>query len=298
MRLQAARLTQIHLLRGQQQVNRQRTAQTADHDEDLAELRLGHQHFRELVQDDEQGGQRRELVLARQAVGLVVAHVRVVARLAQHLLAANHLALQRVLHAVNQGQLRLQVRNHGRHVGQVRHAREGRATLEVDEHQVQLLGRVGQRQRQHQRAQHLGLTRTGRADQQAVRAHALLGGFLDVQDDGLALGGHREGGGQALAALAAPPLLLGVEVADVADAHQLHEVLLAGLVRAAHRRVGLLQALLGRKRRHTAGNRLRLNRRQPIRVRALGNRVHGDHVDHVGAVSVRAGVDDQAQRRV
>ena len=98
---------------------RQGSAQTTDHDEDLAELRLGHQHFRELVQDDEQGRQRREVVLAREAIRLVVGHVRVVARLAQNLLAAHHLALQGVLHTVDQGELRLQVRDHGRHVWQI-----------------------------------------------------------------------------------------------------------------------------------------------------------------------------------
>src|SRR5689334_24287118 len=39
---------------------------------------------------------------------------------------------------------------------------------------------------QHERAQELRLTRTGGADAQAVRAHALHGRFLDVQLDGLA----------------------------------------------------------------------------------------------------------------
>ena len=126
-------------------MHRQRTTQAADHDEDFAKLRLGHEHFRELVQDDEQGGQRWELVLAGDAVRLVFGDVRVVACLAQDLLAAHHFALQGVLHTVDEGELRLQVRDHGRHVRQVRHAGEGRATLEVDENQVQLLRGVGER---------------------------------------------------------------------------------------------------------------------------------------------------------
>ena len=155
---QAARLTQVHLLRSQQQVHRQGSAQTTDHDEDLAELRLGHEHFCELVQHDEQGRQRRILMLAGEAVRLVIGHVRVIAGLTQHLLAAHHLALQGVLHTVNQRELGLQVRDHGRHVRQVRHAGEGRATLEVDEHQVQLLGGVSQSQRENEGTQHLGLT--------------------------------------------------------------------------------------------------------------------------------------------
>ena len=67
--------------------------------------------------------------------------------------------------------------------GMPRHAGEGRAALEVDEHQVELLGRVGHRQAEHQGAQELRLAGAGRADHQAVRAHALLGGLLDVEVD-------------------------------------------------------------------------------------------------------------------
>ena len=298
MRLQAACLAEVHLLRGEQQVHRQRTTQTADHDEDLAELRLGHEHFRELVQDDEQGGQRRELVLAGDAVRLVFGDVRVVARLAQDLLAAHHFALQGVLHTVDEGELRLQVRDHGRHVRQVRHAGEGRATLEVDENQVQLLRGVGESQGQHEGTQHLGLTRTGRADQQAVGTHTMMGGFLDVQDDRRSLGRDAEGGGEAFAALAATPLLLRIEVADVADADELHEVLLAGLVRTAHRGVRLFQVLLRGERRHSARDGLRLHGAQAIRESLLGHGVHGDHVDHVRTLVIRVRVDEQTQRRV
>ena len=64
---------------------------------------------------------------------------------------------------------------------QVGHAGEGRAALEVDEHHVELLGRVGHGQAEHEGAQELGLARAGRADHQAVRAHALLGGLLEVE---------------------------------------------------------------------------------------------------------------------
>ena len=279
-------------------MHRQRTTQTADHDEDLAELRLGHEHFRELVQDDEQGGQRRIPVFACQAVRLVIGHVRIVTRHAQHFLAAHHLALEGVLHTVDEGELRLQVRNHGRHVRQIRHTRESRATLKVDENQVQLLRRVGEGQGQHEGAQHLGLTRTGRADQQAVRTHTLLGGFLNIQDHGLTLRRHREGSGEARTPLAADPLLLRVEVADVADAHQLHEVLLARHIRAAHGFLGVLQTLLRRKGRHAPGDSLRLNRRQAVGAGRLGKRIHRHHVDDVPAVMFLPGADDEAQGRV
>ena len=129
-------------------------------------------------------------------------------------------------------------------------------------------------------------------------AHTLLGGFLDVQDDRLSLGCDAEGRGEAFAALAATPLLLRVEVADVADADKLHEIHLTGLVRAAHRGVRFFQVLLRGERRHAARDSLRLHGAQAIRESLLGHGVHGDHVDHVRALAIRVWVDEQTQRRV
>ena len=82
-----------------------------------------------------------------------------------------------------------------------------------------------ERQGQNQSTQHLGLTGTGRTDQQAVRAHALLGGFLNVQNNRNTLGGDSEGNAQTIAAIAALPLPLRIEVTNVADIEQFHEVL-------------------------------------------------------------------------
>ena len=112
---------------------------------------------------------------------LVVADRGVVAGLAQQLLAAHHLARQGVLHPVDEGELLGEVGDDGGDVRQLRHPGEGRAALEVDEHHVELLGRVRQRQAEDQRAEELRLARAGRPDHQAVRAHALLGGLLDVE---------------------------------------------------------------------------------------------------------------------
>ena len=98
-----------------------------------------------------------------------------------------------------------------------------------------------------------------------MRTHTLLGGFLDVQDDGPALGRHGKRSGQARTPLASYPLLLRVEVSNVADADQLHEVLLARLVRAAHRRVRLLQLLLGGEGGHATCHGLGLHGAEPIR---------------------------------
>ena len=102
-----------------------------------------------------EGGHWGEVVLTRDAVGLVIRDVRVVAGVAQDFLAAHHFALEGVLHAVHEGELGLEVGDHGRHVGQARHAREGRAALEVDEDQVELLRRVRQREGEDESAQHL-----------------------------------------------------------------------------------------------------------------------------------------------
>ena len=235
----------------------QRAAQAPDHDEQLDELRFGGQQFGEFVEDDEQGGQGRVLVLARQAARLVVGGVGVVARLAQQLLAAHHLAPQGVLHAVHQGELGLQVGDHGGHVRQIRHAGEGRPALEVDQDEVELLGRMGQRHRQDECAQHLRLARAGRADKQAVRPHARLRGLLDVQDHGQALRGHAEGDPQAVAPLAAAPPSERVEVAHVPDIEQVHQIRGALGVRLAHRCLGL-GAIVPRPARHAARHGLGL----------------------------------------
>ena len=63
---------------------------------------------------------------------------------------------------------------------------------------------------QHQRAQELRLAGTGRADAQAVRAHALHRGFLDVQLDQLALLADAERHPVAVADRPRPPRLLHI----------------------------------------------------------------------------------------
>ena len=187
VRLQAAQPALLEPLRGEQQVQAERAAEPADGDEQVDELRLGRQHLGELVDHDEQRRQRLERLAGRAGL-LVVADRGEVAGLAQQLLAAHHLAGQGVLHAVDEGELLGQVGDHRGDVRHLGHPGERRAALEVDQHHVELLGGVGHRQAEHQGAQELGLAGAGRADDQAVRAHALLGGLLDVEvDDGAAV---------------------------------------------------------------------------------------------------------------
>ncbi len=187
VRLEAAEPPLLEPLRGEQQVQPQRPSQAADRDEEVDELGLGREHLGELVHDDEQRGHRLERLAVDPGL-LVVADRGEVAGLAQQLLAADHLAGQRVLHAVDERELLGQVRDDRRDVRHLRHPGKGRATLEVDEHHVELLGRVRHREPEHQGAQELRLAGTGRTDHQPVRAHALLGGLLDVEvDDAAAL---------------------------------------------------------------------------------------------------------------
>ena len=130
------------------------------------------------------GGSDGSAVAAR----LVGDDVVEVAGLAQHRLAALLLADQRVAHAVDQRQVALQVGDQARDVREPRELGERRAALVVDEHERELLGRVRGRQAGHQRAQQLALARAGGADEHAVRAHAALGGLLEVEPEHLAVG--------------------------------------------------------------------------------------------------------------
>ena len=277
-------------------MDRHRTSQPADGDEQVGELRFRTQQLRELVEDDEQRRHGWMVVFAGQPVRLVVGDVGVVAGLPQDLLPSHHLAAQRLLHAVHQGQFRFQVRDHGRDVGQIRHAREGGATLEVDQDEVQLLRRMRHRHRQHQGAQHLRLARTGGSDQQAVRPHSLLGGFLDVQDHRNPFGGDGERHPQPVAALPSPPLPVRVEVTDIAGAQQLHQVLGAFRVRFAHRGLGLGTVL-----RHPGGHASRdgFGLGDAHRVRGGQDRFLVQQQQfHASAVAgPRPGMQDHAQGR-
>ena len=282
VRLQAAQATLLEPLRGQQQVQAQRAAQPADGHEEVDELRLGREHLGELVDHDEQRRQRGQ-VLPGGAGLLVVAHRGEVAGLAQQLLPAHHLPRQRVLHAVDEGQLLRQVRDHGRDVGHLRHPGEGRAALEVDEHQVELLGGVRQREAEHQGAQELRLARAGGADGQAVRAHALLRRLLDVevhQCSGLAQADRHP---QPVAGRPRPPGRRRVQGVHVAERQQLHEV--GGPGDLARAGAGLRGG--GRAPRPRAVQR----------GEAAGERLRGGQVALVGARAHRRLAHPQRQQR-
>ena len=236
MGFQTVEAALLQTLGGQQKVDLHRAPQASDGDEQLNEIRLGRQQLGELIEDDEQGRQRLPVMPARAARLLVVGDVGVVARVAEHLLAARHLPAQGLLHAIDQPQLALQVGDHGGHVRELRHPREGGAALEVHQHEVELIGRVGQRQRQHEGAQDLGLARAGRAHEQPVGAHAALGGLLDVQNHRGAL--RRDGEGDPQAVPPRPPAApddVRVDVAHVPEFEKIEEIGRALEVGGAHR---------------------------------------------------------------
>ena len=112
--------------------------------------------------------------------------VRDVPGVAQHLLASLHLAGQAGVDAFDEAGVVGQVRDDARDLGCAVEGSEGSAALVVDEHHRQILRIVADQQPQHQGAQHLALAGTRRPDAQAVRAHAVLGGLLEIEGNGFA----------------------------------------------------------------------------------------------------------------
>ncbi len=219
VRLELVHTALVQSLRGEQQVHAERPAEAADHHEQLHELAVRGEEFAELVDDDEEAGQRVEGG-AGGAGPLVLQGGGVVAGRPQQFLAADQFAVQGVLHALDEGGLVGEVGDDGAGVREFVQAEEGGAALEVDEDEVEVLGGVGQGEAEDEGAQQLGLAGAGGADQHAVRAHAALCGLLDVEFDGASVGadGDRDpqpGGAGVLAEQG-----LGFEAVQVGDAEE------------------------------------------------------------------------------
>ncbi len=227
MALQLADAALVQALRGQQHMHGERAAEPSDHHEEVEEVAVRGEQLAELVDDDEQGGQRVEGGAVRPRL-LVLADGGVVPGLAQHLLAADQLAVQGVLHPFDQRGLVGQVGDDGRGVRQPVQTEEGGAALEVGEDEVQRLGGVGERQREHQGAQQLRLAGTGGADQHAVRAHAALCRFLEVEIDVGAVRSDADRDPQPLRGTARTVQtgrIGGVQITDAEQIRQLHVLL-------------------------------------------------------------------------
>ena len=212
----------------------ERTADPADLDEDVDEVRAGGQQLGELVDHHEQRrhlGQRR----AGRAGLLVVPQRGEVPGRTQELLAADQLAVDGVGHAVDQRQLVDQVGDHGAGVRQPVQPGERGAALEVDEREVQRVRRVRDGEREHEGAQQLALAGAGGADQQAVRAHAVLRGLLEVELDRRAVRADAELHPQPVPVRPWHPGVVRVERVRVAEVEQFLEPQLGAS--AAARRV-------------------------------------------------------------
>lgn len=155
---------------------------------------------------------------------VVVADVGDVARVLEHLLAALDLAGERGVHALDQTGLVLQVGDDTGDVRQTGERRERRTALVVHEDQREVLRRMGRHQREDEGAQQLRLAGTGRADAQAVRAHAQLGGLLQVQQHRLVGVADADGHAQEGPLPARRPQAVDVELGHVRDAQQVREV--------------------------------------------------------------------------
>ncbi|SIB63039.1 Uncharacterised protein [Mycobacteroides abscessus subsp. abscessus] len=196
----------------------QRSAQTADRHEQLREIRVLAQQFGKLVDDDEECRQWREGRTGG-AGALILGDIRKIARGAQQLLTPVHLAGQRVLHAGHQVCLFGEVGDDGRDMLRTVQSEERRTTLEVDEHQVERIRRMGGDHAERQGAQELRFARTGRTDAEPVRAHAVLRGFLDIQFHRSAVHRDADRHPQPVAANSIAPHHLRVEQPRVADSH-------------------------------------------------------------------------------
>ncbi len=196
--LQAAQPALLQPLGGQQQVHAERPADAADLDEQVDEVRALGEELAELVDDDQQVGQRfQRLAVDVGAAGrlaeLVFADGVDVPGLAQHPLAALLFAGEGLVHPVDHGEVVGEVGDQAGYVREFGDAREGGAALEVDEHERQVLGGVHHGEPGDQGAQQFALAGAGGADDESVRADAALRGLLEVHGQRFAGAGHPDG---------------------------------------------------------------------------------------------------------
>src|SRR5947199_8517261 len=107
MRVESAESPLLEPLRGEQQMDAEGSAQSADRDEEIDEVRLCGQQLGELVDHHEQGGQR----LQRRAgpPRLLVVVRRGEARVAEQLLTAYQLSGEGVLQPLDQREVLVQI---------------------------------------------------------------------------------------------------------------------------------------------------------------------------------------------
>ena len=132
----------VEALGGEQQVHAEAATHPADGDEQVQELRAGGQELAELVDDDQQVWQRLESRVSL-APGRVGAEVWLVAGQVQESPAPGQFAFEGGHGPVDHGQVGMQVGDETRYLGQRGQIGERGAALEVDQHERELLRRVG-----------------------------------------------------------------------------------------------------------------------------------------------------------
>ena len=244
----------------------QRPAQSSDGDEQVGEIRLLREQFGELVDDDEQRRERFQR-RTRGARTFVLPHVREVPRRAKHLLTPVHLPRQRVAHPVDHRQLFFEVGDDGCHMRARVEAQKRCPTLEVDQDEIQSLGRMGADEREHQGTQELRFARPRRTDAEPVWTHPALGCLLDVDLHGRTAGGVPDRDAQPRPRAAGCPCQMGVEAGGIGNSEQTHQtgVGRSHLLFQIHHLCCGRQAIAG----HRSGEGLRFGHRQRIHVREL-----------------------------
>ena len=165
VRPQVGRERTRRALGGQHQVDPERTTHRRHPDESGKEPRQLVRQHPELVHDDDQPGQRRQIRLPR-------AQLKVVVEVAGRRRPEQPFATADLCGQAGQrapGQVLVEVGDQAGHLGQLLAAAERGAALVVDQQQVQLVRPVSDREPDHQGRQQLGLSGPGRAGHQQVR---------------------------------------------------------------------------------------------------------------------------------
>ena len=113
--------------------------------------------------------------------------VREAAGVLEELLAALHFTLEARVDPLHEVRIVTEVRDDARDVREIFERCEGRTTLVVDENHVDIGGGMPRDETEHEGSKKLRFTGTRRTDREAVRAHAVLRRFLEVEHDRRAL---------------------------------------------------------------------------------------------------------------
>ena len=181
MRIQSTQASFFEPLAGQEKVDMKGASEASHGDEKVGEVRVLGKKLGEFVEDDEQGRERFKVRVVC-AGFVVVVDIGVVSAGTEYFLSAVEFTTDGIVHALDQGGFFGQVGDDSARVWEPIKPQEGRTAFEVDEHKVQFFRRVRDRQRKDQGFEQFGFSRPSSPDAQAVRSHAAVCGFFEVQE--------------------------------------------------------------------------------------------------------------------